>query len=212
MTATVTIPDELKALRQWVVWRWEERDGKATKPPYSASTGKLASSTDSATWATFEEALAARREGDWNGVGFVFTPDDPFCGVDLDKCRNPVTGEIDPQAREIIDALDSYTEVSPSSSGLHVLVKGRLPGSGRKRGDLEMYDSGRYFCVTGEHLEGTPLTIEERDAALSALYDRYFAEPKAGPSTAPTVGRSPPASWRASSRPSSGSSSRTSTS
>lgn len=189
MIATDGIPVELRERLQWVCWRYEERDGKATKPPYTI-VGKHASSTDPATWSTFEEALAASRDGDWNGIGFVFSGDDPFAGVDLDKCRNPVTGEIDPKAREIIDSLNSYSEVSPSSTGLHVIVKGKLPASGRKRGDLEMYDSGRYFCVTGEHLEGTPLTIEERGSELGALYQRFFANPKAEPSP-PTP---PPAS------------------
>ncbi len=179
MSVTVTtIPRELTERRQWVVWRWEGRDGKPTKPPYTVN-GKLASSTDANTWVTFEEALTASREGGYNGVGFVFTEGDPFAGVDLDNCRHPVTGKIDPKSREIIDALNSYTEVSPSGTGLHVICRGPLPPGGRKRGTLEMYDSGRYFCVTGEHLEGTPLTIEERGEELAALHAKTFAKTEA---------------------------------
>ena len=181
MTTTATIPEELKALPQWVRWRYEERDGKTTKVPYSANSNMRASSTDGNTWTSFGEALAASREGDWNGVGFVFTAEDDFAGVDLDNCRNPVTGEIDPKAREIIDALNSYTEVSPAGTGLHVICRGSLPPSGRVKrntgwGGLEMYDSGRYFTVTGDHLEGTPLTIEERGEQLTALHERYFGK------------------------------------
>ncbi len=176
---TAAIPPDLAERPQWVIWRWEERDGKATKPPYSAINGGLASSTDPSTWTTFDKAHAVSGEGDWNGVGFVFTEDDPFAGADLDKCRNPVTGSIDPKAREVVDALNSYTEISPSGTGLHVICRGPLPPGGRKRGTLEMYDSGRYFCVTGEHLEGTPLTIEERGEELAALHAMTFAKAEA---------------------------------
>ena len=172
------IPAALRARPQWVLWHYEERGGKATKVPYSARNGRRASSTDKSTWATFEEALASSHDGNWDGVGFVFAPDDPFAGVDLDKCCNPITGEVKTWAREIVDALNSYTEVSPSGTGLKVFLKGNLPPGGRKRGDLEMYDRDRYFTVTGQHLEGTPLTIEERSQELAALHARIFGQPE----------------------------------
>src|SRR5262249_59536187 len=95
------------------------------------------------------------------------------------SCRDAQTGVIAPWAREIVAALDSYTEVSPSGTGLHSFVCGKLPLGGRRHGRIEMYDRDRYFTVTGDHLEGTPAAIEERTTELAALHARVFP---AGPS------------------------------
>ena len=94
----------------------------------------------------------------------------PYVGIDLDKCRDPETGKIEPWAEAIIRELDSYTELSPSGRGFHIWVRGTLPQGPRRAGRVEMYDNGRYFTVTGNHFEGTPKTIEERD--LSSLHSR----------------------------------------
>ncbi|MFH1950096.1 MAG: hypothetical protein ABIL06_00620, partial [Pseudomonadota bacterium] len=102
------IPGELKDPDQWVLWKWEERDGKPTKPPYDPKTGKRASHTDPSTWGTFEDAVKALQKG-FDGIGFVFTEKDPFCGIDLDDCRDPVSGEIAPWAVKLIKEFDSYT-------------------------------------------------------------------------------------------------------
>src|SRR5215217_5232136 len=85
------VPPELTERPQWVCWRLEERDEKLTKVPYTAGTRRRASSTDPATWASFEDAKGAvgRAEPPYDGIGFVFSDADPFCGIDLDKCRNP---------------------------------------------------------------------------------------------------------------------------
>ena len=108
------IPDELRDRAQWVVWKYEERPGepKPTKVPYNARSGRKASTTDPATWSAFDEAVAAA-EG-YDGPGYVFAPDDPMIGIDLDGCRNPVTGEITAWALDILGDTQSYTEVSPS--------------------------------------------------------------------------------------------------
>jgi putative DNA primase/helicase len=113
-----------------------------------------------------------------SGVGFVFTEDDPYAGIDLDKCRNPETGEIDQWARKIVDALDSYTEVSPSGTGLHIFVKATLPGRNNRKGPVEMYESRRYFTLTGKHLNGTPTEIHERHDVLERLYRHVFKDEK----------------------------------
>src|SRR5215204_4137890 len=171
-----TKTQNIRDLKQWLCWRIEEREGKPTKVPYSPLTGKKASSTDPQTWASYTEAVKAYREHGYGGIGLVFGEHDPFCGVDLDGCLNPETGEIEEWAREIIEELDSYTEVSPSGSGIHVLVKGKLlPGRNRK-GPIEMYDRGRYFTVTGRHLAGTPNSIESRQEQLTSLARRVFGE------------------------------------
>ena len=93
----------IRNLRQWVCWRTEERGGKLTKVPYGPLTGERASSTNAGTWAGYSEAVAAYKERGYDGIGFVFTKEDGFCGVDLDGCLDPETGEIEGWAQEIIE-------------------------------------------------------------------------------------------------------------
>jgi hypothetical protein len=96
--------------------------------------------------------------------------------VDLDKCLDPETGEIESWAREVIEELNSYTEISPSGKGVHVLVKATLPAGRNRKGRFETYDRDRYFTVTGKHLAGTPQTIEGRQEELRAVIRRVFGE------------------------------------
>lgn len=192
-------PAELTALSQWVVWKEEKRKGKLTKVPYNARTGAKASSSDPTSWSDFPTAIAplSARDGGYRGVGFVFSEKDPYTGVDLDKCRNAETGEIDTWALDITNELDSYTEISPSGTGLHVFIRGQIPEGARKKkachgGAVEMYSSGRYFTVTGKHLSGTPLTVEDRADQLTGLHARVFPGKGTGhiPNPAPpTVGK-----------------------
>jgi putative DNA primase/helicase len=82
----------------------------------------------------------------------VFSSGDPFCGVDLDGCRDPETGEMEHWAKEIVEALSSYAEVSPSGRGVHIIAKGKAP-TPFKRDRIEMYSIERFFTVTGQVLE-----------------------------------------------------------
>src|SRR5215207_2016160 len=166
----------MQDLRQWLCWRSVERNGKPTKIPYSPLTGQRASSTTPGTWAGYEEAVRACKEHGYGGIGFVFTSEDDLCGVDLDGCLNADTGEIEPWARIIIEELDSYTEISPSGTGVHVLVRATLPEGRNRKGRFETYDRNRYFTVTGKHLAGTPQTIEGRQEELRAVVGRVFGE------------------------------------
>ncbi len=169
----------IKDLRQWLCWRIEERNGKLTKVPYSPRTGQRANSTAPETWGSYDEAVNAYKEHGYDGIGFVFTSDDDLCGVDLDTCLDPEAGEIEAWAWAIIKELDSYTEISPSGTGVHVLVRATL-GEGRNRkGRLEAYDRGQYFTVTGEHLAGTPQAIEGRQEQLQSVVCRVFGEDSA---------------------------------
>jgi primase-polymerase (primpol)-like protein len=168
------IPDELKSLPQWVCWRKAERDGKTTKLPVNPHTGKLASTTDSSTWTTCTEACNAILRYGCDGVGFVFTSDDPYAGVDLDKCRDAETGVLEPWAQEIVETIQTFTEVSTSGTGVHCILRGRLPGARCRKGRTEMYDSERYFVMTGNCLAEFPLTIEERQSEIEALYAKVF--------------------------------------
>jgi putative DNA primase/helicase len=145
-----SIPKELRIRPQWVVWR--AVGDKPNKVPYSARTGRKASSTDLTTWSTFEEALEAYEHNQYTGLGFVFSSGDPYVGVDLDGCRDSRTGEIEVWATEIIEALNSYTELSPSGEGVHIIARGKIP-SPLKRDLLEMYGTERFFTVTGHVLE-----------------------------------------------------------
>jgi primase-polymerase (primpol)-like protein len=141
------IPEEMRQYRNWVVWKLEERDGDLTKMPYIAGGVGRASSTDSLTWRSFEEAAQALETGRYSGVGFVFSSGDPFTGIDLDDCRDPETGEIKEWAEKIIEALGGYAEVSQSGEGVHIIVRGKGPN--KKRGGVEAYSIERFFAMTG---------------------------------------------------------------
>jgi hypothetical protein len=113
------LPAAVIDLPQWVAWRFAQREGKWTKVPVDPRTGANASPTNPAHWATFGDALAYADVHGLPGVGFVFAASDPYCGVDLDGCRDPETGELEEWAAAIVDDLASYTELSPSEKGVH---------------------------------------------------------------------------------------------
>ena len=187
------LDDSLPALQElqqhphWVLWRYEERDGKATKVPYSAITRKRAAVDNPATWASYVKARAvlARFSDQYDGLGFVFDSDTiPLTGVDLDHCVNP-DSSIDAWAQEILHQLAGYAEYSPSGTGIHVYVQGtvshgfhkKVPGAPHAQAAIETYSTGRYFIVTGQHVPGTPTTIEDGASTLAVLYER-FATPQ----------------------------------
>jgi putative DNA primase/helicase len=142
------VPEEMKARPQHIVWRAVGE--KPTKIPYSPRTGRKASSTDLMTWSTFEEAMEAYRSGNYDGVGFVFSSGDPYTGIDLDDCVDE-RGDIAPWALEIVRELDSYTELSATGTGLHIIVRGKVPN--RRKGKIEVYSTERFFTVTGHLME-----------------------------------------------------------
>src|SRR4051794_7311231 len=94
-------PKEIRRRHQWLVWKLEKRNGDLTKVPYIAGGVGRASSTGSETWRTFEETVQALQTGRYDGVGFVFSSGDPYAGIDLDKCRNPETGQLEEWAEKI---------------------------------------------------------------------------------------------------------------
>jgi hypothetical protein len=186
------IPQELKDLDQWVDWRGVDRmdqhtgEVKLNKIPINPVDLTHADSTDPRTWSSFSVATSAIATAleEWEqenptayrggGVGFVVTDQDPYVGIDLDNCVDPVTGEIAPWAQAIVDAFASYTEITPTGTGLRIWVKGTLPPRGRKKGLVEMYSDLRFFTVTGWHVAGTPGTIALRQAQLNALWCSRF--------------------------------------
>lgn len=170
-----SIPQELKRRDQWVAWKGVPKDnGKLDKIPISPKTGRNASHGNPETWGTFQQALARYQGDKLSGIGFVFSQDDPFCGIDLDGCRDPKTGNVEPWALEIIHSFVSYSELSQSGRGAHVITVGTLPGGGRKNERLEIYDHLRFFCVTGQHIQDTPKEIRDAQGAVTNLYDQHF--------------------------------------
>lgn len=172
-----SVPSSLRSLNQWVLWRFVERDGKRTKAPYQPS-GKAARSNDPSTWTDFESAVKALKAG-FDGLGFVFAKNGGIVGVDLDWKGWAGEG-IPPEAKTIVDRLGSYTEWSPSRKGCHVLLRGELPAGVGNRSqlapgvELEVYDHGRFFTVTGWHWTGYPEDLEDRQAELEALLSELF--------------------------------------
>ena len=161
------IPVELRDSKQWVCW--VRPHGTTAKIPISAATCKPASCTDPCTWESFRRAKATASQFRLDGIGFVFTAADPYTGVDLDHCRT-IWGGLEPRAADIFKRLNSYTEWSPSGEGLHILVRASLPESNGRRGrGIEIYSAGRYFTITGHHFEGSPETIEDRQAEIGDL-------------------------------------------
>src|SRR5262245_22242695 len=114
------VPAELRERHQWLLWRYERRDGHWTKPPYTTA-GSPSSSTDPSTWTTFERALDAYRAGGgWDGIGYAHLSEEQLTGIDLDKCRDPASGAINPEDAAIVADLDTYAEVSPSAEGVRL--------------------------------------------------------------------------------------------
>jgi putative DNA primase/helicase len=165
------VPQALQGRPQWVLWRAE---GEALdKVPYQRS-GYKASSTKPETWAPFEgcaDTFTAHPLG-YTGLGYVFSADDPFVGIDLDDCRDPETGVISDWARAILDTVNSYSEVSPSGTGIKIWTLGRL-AKAVKTATVELYGERRYFTVTGRRLEEYPAEPVEAQAAIDGLVARY---------------------------------------
>ena len=171
------IPAELKKIPRWLLWKLEDRNGKPTKTPYTAD-GRLAKVNDPSTWTTFENALLAYQSGQFDGIGLVLSDEDDLAGVDLDKCLNPDTGELEAQAARIVADLPTYCEISPSGCGLRLFGFGKLPQGGRRKGKIELYETGRYLTVTG-HRFGPHESVADISAEIAIVHARIFGKPSA---------------------------------
>jgi putative DNA primase/helicase len=172
------IPQELKVLEQWVNWKTEMRGDKETKIPCEPN-GMHARTNTPWTWSPFEICVHAlanfNRDSQLKGIGFVLHSG--YTGTDLDDCVDPETGQItDPDVERKIRLLNSYTEYSPSRRGLHVINRASKPGARCKTGNFEMYDSDRFFTMTGDHFPRSPTTIEGNQDAVNAVYYEIFGE------------------------------------
>lgn len=172
-----SVPDELKELEQWCCFKLVKRGEKMTKIPVNALTGEPAKSNDESTWTTFGNALAA--EIHFDGIGFFFK--EPYIGIDIDDVASDIQRYLadehdDNIVSEFVDILNSYAEISPSGNGIHIIIKGTLPPEGRRKGNVEIYTSGRFFTVTGKAIGGyTHITDDEDYGKINYLHNKYIA-------------------------------------
>lgn len=171
-------PAALKTAPQWVIWRfdWNDKRGEWAKVPYNARTLFPAKSNDAATWSTYAEAVDAfGKLPNVAGVGFMLTPG--FVGVDLDDCRD--ASGIKPWAREILEAFNTYSEVSPSETGVKLFLRANADNDiGHVKthhdGQVEVYWRARWFAVTGNAIEDYSGDVEDRQAEFDRFYGDMF--------------------------------------
>lgn len=166
--------NELKSRRQWVAWRYSEKEnGEPTKPPVNPHNGYGASHSDPKTWGTYEQAAKWAMDHGLPGVGYVISEDDDFTGADLDDCRDNEWGNIQDWAQEIINLAETYTEVSPSGSGLRLIWRGKVDKTIKcDPMHVEVYKNKRYLTITGNHVRGTPIEIRPAPKTETTLRKR----------------------------------------
>ena len=172
------VPEELRALPQWVGWKFKKLKGapKPTKIPVNVRTGGAGKSDDPSTWCNFQTAVEGYKKRKLSGIGFVFCEDDPYCGIDLDDCVE--NGKFVNGAEKVVAGFNSYSEISPSGTGVKIIIKGVLSGDRNRKGKVEMYDRLRYFTVTGDRLGDVSPHVEERQAVLDRFYAKTFTGEK----------------------------------
>lgn len=185
------IPAELRALPQWVAWRYETREGKRTKMPIDPRNGARAKANDPATWTNFRAAVAAAEQHGYDGIGYEPTAADPFVLFDLDHCRDAATGTIQAAAQTIVDDFATYTEASPSGTGLRLVMRARKPASAGCKKTLpsiaiEVYEERHFLTMTGD-VVGEVTEIRDCQAALDTLCSELW------PAKAPPEPRVTPA-------------------
>lgn len=173
------IPIELIEKDNWCVFRkeWQREKNKFTKRPFNANTGQLAKANDPSTWCDFETALSVVDK--YDGLGYFF--DGEHYGVDLDNIPSEIVryqnGDYENNIlADFIDTLTSYAEISPSGKGVHIICKGQLPPGGRRKGDIEMYNTGRFFTVTGQRIGDYKQVFDDDMGKINYLHHKYIGE------------------------------------
>ena len=182
------VPKELIGYDQWICWKLEQTSDdpkkKPTKVPYSPLSGKRSGSTEkfrNSSWGSFDAACNAYGSGQYGGVSFAITESDPFVVIDFDHCVH--NGVVHADALEWIHKLGGYAEISPSGTGVHILLRGKKPGDRctNKKGDyeIEMYEKARFITITGHVIEDFSELAENQDALSELYYDRlHVPEPE----------------------------------
>lgn len=164
--------------RRWVCWKKVMEDDKVKKVPINPRTGTNAKSNDPSTWATLVEAAEYRKNHEnVAGIMVALSSKDSLIAMDIDNCIDAATNKLSEFAEQVIQVLDSYTEISPSRRGIRILARGQLPLNGRKNSNLgfEIYDAARFMTITGNHVENTPMTINERDKEILQIHQVVFS-------------------------------------
>ncbi len=161
------IPEELRKLSQWCLWKYEDIGAeKPTKVPYNPK-GFHANVNDPNTWASFEEVFNIVSLAGYDGIGFIFSDNDPYSFIDLDDTKGDAV-KVEKQMN-VYREFDSYSEISPSGKGLHIIIKGKI-SQGRKRSGIEIYSSQRYATMTGNVFNEKP--IVEYQEKLTQLWEQ----------------------------------------
>lgn len=179
---TLEIPEELKELPQWVLWRaeWDNKKQEYKKVPYSYA-GYKASSTNSDTWTVFDAIYNIYEQNNsYDGIGFMLSNNDNYAVLDIDNVIDE-NGQIISDLENSDLALDmiqlTYCETSPSRTGLHCFFKGELPEQRKKKRtdlNIELYNDVRFITVTGESIGQSE--IYEEQEILNNLVERFFKE------------------------------------
>jgi len=170
------IPEEIKELPQWVLWRaeWDSKQQQYKKVPYSTQ-GYKASSTNTNTWVKFQDVVSLfDSDKQYNGIGFVLSNDDNYICLDIDDAVNLNTGQLQTDLAIEMTEL-TYCELSPSGTGLHCFFKGTLPDNRKKKRtdlDIELYDTGRFMTVTGHSIGQSEICDEQ--PVIDNIVERYF--------------------------------------
>jgi putative DNA primase/helicase len=169
------IPPELRALPQWVGWKFRDKsNGKKSKVPIRIRDKHPAAVNNPKDWTTFEYALERLgKSSAFSGIGFVFTEADDLCGIDLDNCLDSETGELSPFAQELVERINSYTEVSPSGKGIKIFFRNSKPQATKRTPKIECYCERHFFTVTGRVFQNYTL-IHDRTEEFNALWTERF--------------------------------------
>lgn len=173
------IPLELQELRQWGLYRktWNEEKQKYSKEPVNPHNGHLGKSNDESTWSDIQTALSAINRFNADGLAFYFKP--PYIGIDLDDIGDDLDrylqGDIESNIVHVfMNSTKTYSEISMSGKGIHIIGKAKIPGDRRRKGNVEMYTEGRFFAITGNFFGSNNEISEIPETQMSFLYKRYL--------------------------------------
>ena len=181
------VPPELWEFPAWLTWhwQWDPNKQKWTKRPKTIvrddETGKRSYNIAHCLRPLSVVLSFLDTRPKWGlGISFHANKPYPIVGIDLDDCRNPKTGKLTDRARQIVEEINSYTEISVSGKGLHILARAEIPRSPKKRGPknegrkIELFGPTGYLTFSGWRLEGSPTDLQSRQEAITALYEREF--------------------------------------
>jgi len=174
-----SLPEELKQTNNWCFFKLipDGKKDKMKKVPFNPHNGEFGKSNDENTWSDFETAVAANERYQGNGIGFYFK--EPYLGIDIDNIADEIerylVGDIEQNiVFEFIETFKSYSEISVSGNGLHIITKGNIPGDRRRKENVEMYTSGRFFTVTGNSISKYDEISKVSNSNMDRIYRKYL--------------------------------------